>query len=260
MFDFLTTLLLQNGLHSKPYIEPFAGGSGLALKLLCRGYVSRVILNDYDYRLYSFWSTLFTENERLIDWLNSVEVTVNNWDYYKYVLSEYELFSKFEVASATFFLNRTNRSGILSGGIIGGRDQKGKWKMDVRFNKERLIKIISYLGTFSSKVRILNQDASALLKSGDLPNEGLIFFDPPYYEKGPNLYLNSLDTNYHIEFSQLLLSSSFKYWLLTYDDNDFIRSLYSNLNRHKMKDIFVGTKTHLAKELLFMSNDLKLSL
>lgn len=84
-----------------------------------------------------------------------------------------------ELGFAMFFLNRTNRSGILDAGPIGGYDQSGTYKIDCRFNKEVLIKKISKIAECKNSVRIYNQDISAFLRRF-LPrwkNSGEMFID-----------------------------------------------------------------------------------
>ena len=47
-----------------------------------------------------------------------------------------------ELGFATLFLNRTNRSGIIGGGVIGGKQQHGAWGLDARFTKSDLVQRI----------------------------------------------------------------------------------------------------------------------
>ena len=58
--------------------------------------------------------------------------------------------SEFLLGFATFFLNRTNYSGVITGGPIGGFEQKGQWKIDARFNKKSLIDRIERISYFKS--------------------------------------------------------------------------------------------------------------
>ena len=89
-----------------------------------------------------------------------------------------------------FYMNRTNRSGIIKGGVIGGLEQNGNWKLDARFNKDNLIKRISKIVERKDGIHIYNKDVSSLVKNY-LPkyeDNAFVYFDPPYFGKGKQLY------------------------------------------------------------------------
>ena len=69
----------------------------------------------------------------------------------------------------------------------------------------------------------MNNDALFLLQQIDqLPqNEKkhyLIYLDPPYYEHGAELYLNSYTHNDHAELASFLLNRTTIKWVLSYDN------------------------------------------
>jgi DNA adenine methylase len=116
--------------------------AGVALCLLLEGWVSTVHINDADIAVYSFWKSLVDHPDELLNFIDNVKVTMDTWHEKKYILENASLFQTMELGFATFFLNRTNRSGILKGGVIGGKEQNGNYKLDARFNKTNLLERI----------------------------------------------------------------------------------------------------------------------
>ena len=76
LYDYALQLLEDNNLIGCTYSEPFAGGCGLALKLLLNGRVSRVILNDIDRSIYAFWWSVLNDHDNLIDLDNTTPVKI----------------------------------------------------------------------------------------------------------------------------------------------------------------------------------------
>jgi len=228
---FVETLKLNDTLGGK-YYEPFAGGSGVGLALLSLGVISEMIINDYDYHIYSYWYSLLNENKRLVDAISAVDVTISEWHKQKNIYDNPDKFSVFEVGFSTFFLNRCNRSGIISGaGPIGGFAQNGKWLIDERFNKEGLIERTIEVGKLKKSISIYNQDAIVFLKEHfeKKPGKSFLYLDPPYVKAGNRLYLNLYKKKDHEELSDYLTTIRFLKWVLTYDSNDFVRALYRDL-------------------------------
>ena len=167
------------------YIEPFAGGAGVALDLLFSGEVKRIVINDYDKAIYSFWRAVLEETDRLIDLIKKTEITIDEWYKQKEVYMNNANKYSLELAFATFFLNRTNRSGILNAGPIGGYAQRGAYRLDVRYNKENLIQRIKDIAKLKKNIYIYNKEIRAFIQQV-LPKyseNGFAYFDPPYYRK-----------------------------------------------------------------------------
>lgn len=139
------------------YVEPFAGGANIAWTLLINGVVDYIIINDADKAVYSFWRAITESTHWFIEKIKSVPITVDEWHKQRAILQGAKKYSK-ELGFAMFFLNRTNRSGILNAGPIGGYDQLGTYKIDCRFNKEVLIERISKIAEHKNNVKIYNQD------------------------------------------------------------------------------------------------------
>ncbi|MGJ3523495.1 DNA adenine methylase [Nitratidesulfovibrio sp. D1] len=225
---FLTTLLGDNNLLGGVYAEPYAGGAGAAIKLLLDGAVRRIILNDADKNIYSFWNAVLHHTEDFLRLLWTVPVTVEEWHRQKSRLLDAELGVSLERGFAAFFLNRCNRSGILMANPIGGLEQKGEWKLDVRFTRTGLAQRIEKIALRASDIELHCLDALKFLAEMKTAEQAdlFVFLDPPYHEKGGQLYLNAYGDEDHRNLARFLSTNRGFNWVMTYDDTSFIRSLY----------------------------------
>lgn len=231
IFPFMSKFFYENGLIGIAYAEPYAGGAGLALRLLMEEYVDHIYINDLDPSIYAFWSTILKRPFDFCEWINSVEVNIENWRIYKQIQSNYRTVSAFELAQSTFFLNRTNVSGVIKGGIIGGINQTGKYKIDARFKKEDLIKKIQRIAAFSDRIIVSNSDGAEFLKKMNRKKEDVfIYLDPPYFQKGCDLYMNYFKEKDH-QILRDVVNKMKKRWLISYDNNDFILNLYTDYHK-----------------------------
>lgn len=233
IFPFISNLFYENNLLGVNYAEPYAGGSGLALKLLFNEYVNEIYINDYDYSIYSFWDSILESNQRFCDWVEDVEINIESWQYFKEVQKNQDEYSQFEVAQSVFFLNRTNISGVIKGGPIGGLEQKGKYKINARFNKSDLIKRIDRIANFKHRIKISNLDGINFIKKLNKSAQNtFIYLDPPYVHKGANLYMNYFKKKDHENLARQVEKINHN-WLVSYDNNDFIINLYCGHQRFK---------------------------
>ncbi len=226
IYKFMTHFLLENDLVGLNYAEPYAGGAGLALRLMMDEYVNDIYINDLDPSIYAFWYAILNQPDEMCRWLLSVDVTVENWKYYKEIQHRYKTVDLIELAQSTFFLNRTNVSGVISGGLIGGFNQLGKYKIDARFNKRDLLRRIEDIQLFSHRIHLSNRDGIDFIKEIDAKKEGIfVYLDPPYYQKGADLYLNAFKDADHKALS-VFVKQMKKNWLVSYDNHEFIMHLY----------------------------------
>lgn len=224
---FVKDLMEANNL-SGDYLEPYAGGAGIALDLLFNDYCQNIHINDLDVAIYDFWKAITSDTDNFLRLISDTPVTIDEWYKQKNVLSNPNNHSQLEHGFATFFLNRTNRSGILKGGVIGGKNQDGNYKLDARFNKEALSKRIVKIGELRDRIKIYNLDALHLLSKIDslLPSNSLIYLDPPYYIKGQGLYRNFYTHNDHIKIRNMLDQVKSK-WIVSYDNCQEIKDIYT---------------------------------
>lgn len=253
-------LLKQLGLENTSYIEPYAGGAGLALNLLLNGDVGRLVLNDYDISIYAFWYSILNDKDEFINRIKNVTVTIEEWEKQKEIQDKKNQYQDdlTTLGFSTFFLNRTNRSGILKGGVLGGKDQKGKNKIDCRFNKEGLISRIDAIYEHRDKITLMNMKAEDMITDylSTIDANSFIFFDPPYYKKGPGLYTNFYVHEDHVNLEQLIDENISIPYIITYDNNEDIESIYSDYN-HFGFDIRYSAKEHkMGSELLIYKGEI----
>ena len=255
LFPFFDKVIKGNGLGSITYIEPFAGGSGAALALLFLEKVERIVINDLDKAIYSFWKSAIFDSEEFIKKMFSTPITINEWRLQKLIYNNPQS-SCFDLGFATFFLNRTNMSGIVNGGPIGGIQQKGKWKIDARFNKEKLAERIRQLSLYKNRISVFNRDGVDLMKDYLNKKNVFIYLDPPYYEKGAMLYLNHYKKEDHEVLAKLLNCNPDAFWLLTYDNKKEIKSLYPERKIVNFSLNYNAYESRKGKEILISSDAL----
>lgn len=254
----IADIINNTGHAGGTYIEPFAGGAGVALELLETNIVSDIVINDLDKGIYSFWRAILTENDRFVNKIKKVDVNINEWERQRHIcLSSPNRYS-FDLGFATFFLNRTNRSGIIKGGVIGGKEQTGDWRLDARFNKIDLINRIESIGKFRTHIHLYNKEIESFLinyvpKYGD---DAFVYFDPPYFQKGKQLYLNYLEYGDHERIASLLKNYVKCDWVLTYDDAKEIRSLYKGFEIKRISLNYCAANKCKAKEIMIRSKNL----
>lgn len=251
-------LLRTNGLCGGVYAEPFAGGAGIAWRLLLNGDMTEVWLNDIDPALFALWSTVVDHPDALCERIARTKVTMTQWRRQRAILHDVES-PTLDLAYATLFLNRTNRSGILKGGVIGGNEQLGNYKLDCRFNKKALIHKIQRIHNYRDVITITRLDAEDCLRiwAKKLPPRGLINIDPPYFAQGKDLYLSSYSPADHARLAKLVQGLQVP-WMLTYDDVPEITELYSDVPLYRKSLMYYAQVKRRASELLALSPRLKL--
>lgn len=249
-------LIESTGHIGGTYIEPFAGGAGIALDLLENNVVSQIVINDFDKGIYSFWRAILNESDRFIEEINQVPLNIDEWNRQRAIVLNADKRYSFELGFAIFYMNRTNRSGIIKGGVIGGIEQRGNWKLDARFNKDNLTKRISKIAERKNDICIYNKDVSSLIKNY-LPryeNDAFIYFDPPYFAKGKQLYLNFFNYKDHVRIEKMIKESVNCDWVITYDDVPEIASIYVNHELRRFDLNYSAAKKRKASEIIIFSN------
>ena len=230
--SFMEYMIDQLGHRGGTYIEPFAGGAGIAMELLLRNVVSRIVINDYDKAVWSFWRVILTETDRFVEEIRTVPLTMDEWQKQHEILVTQNDKYSFELGFAAFYLNRTNCSGIIKGGVIGGQEQAKDWKMDVRFRREELVTRIQRIAARKKDIKLYNKDVNSFIKNY-LPlyeENALIYFDPPYFRKGQQLYMNFFNYKDHVRIEQEIREHVNCDWIITYDYEPQIEEIYHNYN------------------------------
>lgn len=257
--QFVKQVFEANGLLDGHYLEPYAGGAGVAIELLFNEYASKIHINDYDPAVYAFWVSVKEHNDDLCKLISDTPVTIDNWHVQKNVLANVEEYSTLDVAFATFFLNRTNRSGILKAGVIGGKEQSGKWKLDVRYNKKDLIKRIELIGRYKERIFVYNMDAVQLVREvvPTLPKKTLIYLDPPYYVKGSGLYRNFYNHDDHVEIAATMANVRHP-WIVSYDDVPEIREIYKDYRQDSYFLSYTAQEKRKGSEVMIYGPDVEI--
>ncbi|MCZ2739289.1 DNA adenine methylase [Bacillus safensis] len=253
IYNFVKRIILQN--NCKCYIEPFAGGAGVAFKLLLNKDVNRIIINDYDRSIFAFWHSVLYETEALIDLIWDTPINMENWHIQKEIQRNKEKSTLLELGFSTLFLNRTNRSGIIKAGVIGGQKQNGSYKMDCRFPKEKVAKKIETISKYRNKIRLSNMDALDFIDQEILKTKNsFTFFDPPYFLKGPSLYTNFYTEEDHIELSNKIQTTlRNRKWIVTYDSSRAIKDMYNKLSSIEFNLNYSAQLKRQGKEYMFFS-------
>ena len=264
VFNIIVSLFEKNDIRNPIYIEPFAGGAGLALLLLKKEKVKRLVLNDIDKGIYSFWYCVLNHTEKFCNIIENIEISLLERENQKKIYINKENLNLLveenilKLGVATFYLNRVNRSGILKAGVIGGNLQNGNYKMDCRFNKNKLIKQIKEIGRLKDKIEFYNLDVLEFQKNiiSKIKREKFIFFDPPYYKKGPELYTNFYNHKNHLELYETIRKIT-KNWIVTYDNCEEIKKIYKKFDFIEFDINYSLENKMKAKEIMIFSKNIK---
>lgn len=223
-----------NDIDSPIYCEPFCGGAGVAMDLLLKHKVDSIILNDFDICIYSVWNAILNDTESFLQMLHDTPVSIDTWHEQHRIYEGLKNFDEysFDLAFATFFLNRTNISGIITGGPIGGLRQSGNYKLNCRYNKKSLEKKILRIASERNHIALYHMDATDLIHEvlvHQAPKRLFVFFDPPYYQQGKNLYKNSFQDTEHVILSHAIREMKAFKWILTYDNHRRIQEIYHDM-------------------------------
>ncbi|SMG40624.1 DNA adenine methylase [Dethiosulfovibrio salsuginis] len=228
LVPFIENLIEANHLIGINYIEPYAGGAALALQLLFDGYASTIHINDLNASVFSFWNAVLNHTEALSRKIHDTHVSMEEWFRQKEIQANASsLVGSMDLAFSTFFLNRTNRSGIIKGGVIGGKNQEGEWKLDARFKKDELVRRIQNIAAKRDKIKVTRMDAVKLIEQLPQDSRNFLYLDPPYYKKGQGLYDNFYGPDDHKTVSQALERITIP-WAISYDNTPEIRVLYKD--------------------------------
>lgn len=255
IFPFVKLIIDKSGLTNITYVEPFAGGAGVALSLLFSGAVNHIVINDYDKCIYSVWRAILNDTNEFIKLIKDTDVTIEEWHRQKGIYLTQNNKYSLELAFATFFLNRTNRSGILKAGPIGGFNQNGNYLIDARFNKENLIQRICDIAEKKNQISLFNKDIRSFFKSYLPKYENVfLYLDPPYYKKGQELYKNFFTDKDHQEIAECVKQLTCN-WIITYDNTAEITKLYEEQQCGFFDLSYSLANNVRASEFIVLSND-----
>lgn len=243
------------------YVEPYAGGASVALYLLLEGHVAEITINDSDRAIYAVWHAILNDTDRLIAKIRRAPIDLKTWQKCREVQRQKDAADLFDLGFSTLFLNRTNVSGIIDGGVIGGQKQEGEYTIGCRFNKPEIVRRIRAIAKHRSKIHLHNLDALELIRTitATAPDSSTIFyFDPPYYLKGESLYLNAYEYSDHKDVSEAIQRINGARWLVSYDPAKEIKQLYKNYRKIEYSLWHTARTARMGGEVIFFSRNLKL--
>lgn len=254
---YVKRLMELNDLCGGTYIEPYTGGGSVAMSVLLGGQAKRIKINDIDRSIFAFWHSVLNNTEALCRLIADTPVNLTVWQRQREVQQRKQQTDLLELGFSTFFLNRTNRSGILNGGVIGGKSQSGNYKIDARYNKADLIDRIESIADYADRIELTSMDAVELLKryKRTPAPKTLCYLDPPYYVKGRDLYLNYYTDDDHRAIADAIRHYKGK-WMISYDAVPFISNLYQPYRQKEYCLSYSAGPTAKGKEIMIYSDGL----
>lgn len=256
---FIAKICLDNNIDGH-YVEPYSGGASVALFLLIEGFVKKITINDKDRSIYAFWHSVLNNTTELCEKIEKAELTISEWRKQKDIQSNKKSVDLLTLGFSTFYLNRTNRSGIINAGVMGGIKQNGNYLMDCRFNKTELINRVKAIAKHKKDIRLYKKDAIKLIDriQREAEKENIIFyFDPPYYLKASTLYMNHYEDSNHQKVSDKIKSIENIKWIVSYDNVPEIQELYSDCSKKEFSLKHTAYKIREGKEIMFFSDNIK---
>ena len=259
LVEFVKQIVRINNLHGKHYVEPYAGGASVALNLLFHEYVTHIHINDFSPAIYAFWASVLNQTEELCALIYDTPVTITEWHKQKTIQANAADYSQLEFGFSTFFLNRTNRSGIIKGGVIGGQKQQGAYHLDARYNKTNLLTRIRKIASYKDRISLYGLDAADFVTQElpKIPASSLVYFDPPYFVKGSRLYDSYYAPADHEKVAKLIFSLKQR-WIVSYDHVLEIRNIYAQHRNVTYSLSYSAASRYRGTEIMFFCDRLEI--
>lgn len=235
------------------YVEPYAGGAGAGVALLVADRVRRLVVNDFDPAVHSFWVAATEHSEALCALVRNTPLDVDEWRRQKAVYRAADDLDPLALGFAFFYLNRTNRSGILHAGPIGGVNQNGNYKIDARFNRTELVRRLEAIGERADRIIVSNEDGRTIVRRYASDPDTFLYIDPPYLAAGDSLYLNAFTHRDHADLAEIVRAYPGGNWIVTYDDAPYIRRLYDGESLQSYALYYSAHKAVRSTELAVLS-------
>lgn len=255
---YMRQIFIDNNLLDGVYVEPYAGGGAVALEMVMTGYAGQAWINDVDPAIHAFWHSVLHESDVLIEKILDAPLTIDEWKRQRSIYTNAEKHDVVTLGYATLYLNRTNRSGILNAGVIGGLNQTGEYLIDARFNREGLADRVRRISQYSHRIQLYNEDAEDFLLGVKLTKKSLVYLDPPYFHKGQRLYRNHYQPCDHARIAELVQQNIPHSWVVSYDDTPEISGLYADRRQIHYTLNYSAHSKRNGGELIVFSDNLRL--
>lgn len=250
---FFADLFQKMRLQDVCYVEPYAGGAGAGIALLREGLIDHLIINDIDPAVHAFWLSVMTHNSEFIELVETTPLTIPQWRKQRSIYQAGDVSDPLRLGFAFFYLNRTNRSGILNAGVIGGQAQQGRYRIDARFNRTTLTERLKAIGALAHRITVTDLDGRTTITHHATDPHVFFYIDPPYVEAGGQLYLNAFDGRDHIALAKIINTIDVAHWLVTYDVAPLIEHLYRDQAQCLLELTYSARHPGRAHELLIAS-------
>lgn len=257
LVPYIKKIFEHNNLVDGAYVEPYAGGAAVAIELLLHEYVRKIYINDISAGVAAFWRSVLDDTDALCSAIRSAKLTMDEWHKQREIQRHPGETDDLTLGFSTFYLNRTNRSGILGAGVIGGKAQTGTWKMNARFNGPDLIQRIERIARVRSRIEFHQEDALKFIDAVAplLPAKSLIYLDPPYYVKGSDLYLHHYQHGDHVKIAKRV-GKLRKNWIVSYDNAPQVQPMYSDFRNIVYGLSYSAQDRYEGAEIMFFSDSL----
>lgn len=239
---YISDILEAHLLVGCTFYEPYLGGASVSLELLGKGCISSAVWVERDPLVYAFWHSALSDPDGLCAAIDDLDISIEIWQefqHYRDVLNpKSKKFTLLELGIAGLFFNRTNFSGILGAGPIGGRNQSSKYGIDCRFNKTRIMEQIQSVSAYSDLIDLHYGDAVKFMRENSQAIStgfNFVYIDPPYYSQGKKLYRYFYEDQHHVELANFIGQQGYP-WLVSYDDHPRIKELYA---QNKIQPIYL---------------------
>lgn len=218
------------------YREPFFGGGGVGLRVLCDcPEFARAWLNDADPAMACLWRSIAREPASMRLILGCLEPSVAYFRLYKKLLrgidrpEDLAPYDPTSVACMKVACHQLSYSGLgtMAGGPIGGESQASKYDVGCRYNPEGLGRGVAAANKLMAGVELRPEvctclDFEEILRA---PGDAFVYLDPPYFKAGPGLYQVAFAHDDHVRLAHALRDET-RPWLLSYDRHPVIEDLY----------------------------------
>ncbi len=257
---FIAELLEHNNAIGWNYAEPYAGGAGVAMELLLDGKVNHVYLNDSSRHLYAFWTSILAYPEDFCRRISRASLSVASWKEHREIVRCPDGHDLMDLGFSTFYLNRCNRSGVLTAGVIGGLAQRGRWRVDARFPRNELIKRIEVIASRKKQITVSNLDAEEFMlnRVNSLAPTTLVYCDPPYFARAERLYLNAYEADDHVRLAEVIQRRLKRPWLVSYDGHADVINLYRKRRKFVYRLQYSAMRSYAGAEVFVFSDNLKI--
>ena len=237
---FATTLLPQINLSSRRLLEPFAGTAAVGIEALKQGLLDHLWLNDLDPAICALWRTLANPTGHHALCHQIATYRPDPADFYAW--RDHDGADDIESAFRLIVLHQISYSGLgrRAGSPIGGREQRGTYKVHVRWSPDRICRDIRTLHTLLSHVSLtVTNESWETVCADPIARTYAWYLDPPYFAAGPDLYRHgSID---HDRLAATLRTTPGP-WLLSYDDVPAVRFLYSWATITRAQETYLGQR------------------